>query len=268
MLSKHIQHFLILVFISLLVAPLSSWAFSKDDYFDHFKNRHENELSEFVRVAGWTSQFRGLSPSRPLGAFGLDIGMELTSIPLNAFHLKGYDLRLPPVFPRLNIAKGITRNLDIEVSMLVPKILKNQLNMPGEIEGLLIWGGGLKYTLLHEAEFFASLAARVSYTRLMLDFFKSDIYGADGSLSHSFKLSSFPVILTPYGGAGYVSTLGTFDQGLIPFSPRGKQKARNYRFFGGASLKVSLLDITGEIDLSDAPSVKTYSLKLGFDVEL
>lgn len=263
---------MLLIWAALVFFPIAAMALPLDHlkpYFNHFKNRQQRDLTQFTRLAGWTSQFRALSPSHSLGVWGMDAGLELTSVPKNTFHFSNYDLDLPTVFPRFNIAKGITKNLDLEASLLAPKIIKTKISIPKELNEIFVYGGALKYTILPQDRFFISFASRFSYSRLRLGFFKADILGADGSLSRSLTIPFVPLTLTPYMGIGYVSTLGTFYRELS-FVSRGKQKTQNYHYFGGMSVKFYFLDITGQIDRSDSTgnseALKTYSIKMSVDI--
>ena len=104
-------------------------------------------------------------------------------------------------------------------------------------------------------------------TRLNLEFFKADIFGADASLSRSISLPLLPVTLTPYVGGGYVSSTGTFDQGFIPFVQGNEITGQSIRYFGGASLRLFIVDVTGQVDFTDLPSDQTYSVKVGLDID-
>ena len=255
--------------IALLIFFTTSAAFAMtlDDYYNQFKNRLEREVVHFTRVAGWTSQFRALSPSAPLGIWGFDGGLELTSIPNTAFKFSGYALDMPPFFPRIALAKGITKFLDLEASLLAPKLLVAQDQLPDEMKSLLIYGGALKYTFLNEAQFFFSLAGRASFTRLALDFFKSDIYGADMSISRALAVPlTIPLTVTPYAGVGYISTTGEFDDDFIPFISGKKRTAENYRMFSGLSIKAFVVDVTGQVDVTGDSNLNTYSLKISLDI--
>lgn len=258
----------IFVLLALIIST-KSYASPLDDYFQQFRNRIEQEIKEFVLVSGWSSNFRGLSPASSLGVWGFDVGVELTSLPQNAFHLAGQDLSLPSFFPRVTLAKGITPNLDFQSSFLFPQILQGRVDLPEEIKKLIIYGGGLKYTLFHEEESWVSVAARVSYTRLYLDFFSNEVFGADASLSRSLKIPFTPFQLTPYLGGGYIGTKGEFKTTFIPFVTTGKHTAEAYRMFGGASLKLFFLDFTGQVDQSSSrrfSPIKTYSIKTSINV--
>ena len=238
-----------------------------DDFFLDFKNRLHPEIVDFTRTAGWTVQSRGLSSAEPLGVFGFDAGFEITTIPRNAFHFDSYNMDLPSAFPRLNVAKGLTKYLDLEASLLMPKLFKAQILIPREIESLIVAGGGLKYTMLSEEEYLVSLAGRFSYTRLMMNFFNADIFGGDASISRTFKIPVVALSLTPYGGAGYISTVGEFDIAKIPYVNRGKYKAQTYRYYGGLSARISVINITGQVDIGTANALdRTYSLKASIDI--
>jgi len=175
---------------------------------------------------------------------------------------------VPPAFPRLSLAKGITPNLDIEVSALVPAVLGNQINLPEELKELLVYGGGFKYTMLREKGLVPfSLALRASYTRLNLSFFHLDTYSGDFSVSRSLSLPLLPVSITPFAGLGYVDINGEFkDENLDLIKASKTHQIQDYRYFAGASLKLFIFDVTGQADFGNPAVANAYSLKIGLEL--
>ncbi len=237
------------------------------DYVLHFKGRTNIELREFIHLSALASNIRSLSPSSPLSALGWDVGFEFTSVPQNVFQFESGHLELPKYFPRLNFAKGLTKNLDLEGSLLTT-VLSGSHRIPQALERLWVYGGALKYTILNESDFWISLAGRAAYTRLDLPFLEEDILGADASISRGIKVPYLPITLTPYLGAGYVSTIAKFDQRRIPFAPLDKQRpVQGYRYFSGLSFKFFMVDFTFLADSSRHPKkLKTYSFKMSVDI--
>jgi len=258
------------IFLLLLVPNIAVSALL-DDYIDEFRGRAENEMKSFSQMAGWTSHFRSLAPSTSHGILGFDFGIEVTSIPTGAFRFDDQALDLPAAFPRVHVAKGITKYLDLEASLLSPKILGSNINIPEALESLLVLGGALKYTMLDEDDYYVSMAIRGSYTKTKLDFFNADIFSADLSLSREFGVPLTPLTLTPYLGAGYISTAGEFDKSFLPFVSVYKYHSNNYRYFGGLSLKLFTLELTGQMDRSGSRNltdpVETYSAKISIDID-
>ena len=250
---------------------LPSSAFSQiqlsEDYILHFKNRTNIELREFIQVAALASNIRPLSPPSPLNALGWDVGLEFTSVPQNVFQFKSGHLDLPKYFPRLNFAKGLTRNLDVEGSFLTTAFF-SESRLPEALQRLWIYGGALKYTILNESDFWISLAGRATYTRLDLPFLEEDIFGADASISRGIQIPSLSITLAPYMGAAYISTIAKFDQRRIPFVPFDKQPpVQGYHYFLGLSFKFFMVDFTGVADFSLHPKkLKTYSFKMSVDI--
>lgn len=230
----------------------------------YFKNQTATELREFIFSSGWTSSIRSLSPAHPLGALGWDVGLEVTTIPQNAFP---FDSGSSLYFPRLSFSKGLTQNLDLDASIFTTEVL-SQATIPKMFQRLWLYGGGLKYTVLHESDFWVSIAGRATYTRLDLLFLQSDILGADVSLSRKVKVPYLPITLTPYVGAGYLSSISKFDQRRIPFLPGEKQKpVQGYRYFTGLSFKVLFADFTVVADFSSLPKkLESYSFKMSVDI--
>jgi hypothetical protein len=264
------------VLLSALSFSLAfSQAFSAEvqlppDYVLHFKGRTNLELREFIHLSALTGNIRSLSPSSPLSALGWDVGLEFTSVPQNVFQFKSGHLELPKYFPRLNFAKGLTENLDLEGSILTT-LLFGSARVPEALTRLWLYGGALKYTILNESDFWISLAGRATYARLDLPFLEEDIFGADASISRGIKVSSLPALpitLTPYLGAGYVSTIAKFDQRRIPYAPLDKQRpVQGYRYFSGLSFKFSMVDFTFLAESSRHPKkLRTYSFKMSVDI--
>ena len=189
---KILKSILVLMLVTVLwshvsFAQIPSGSFTVAS-LDDIKARANVELKRFTELTGTVSNFRSLSPASPLGIWGFNVGVEITSLPQNTFQIFNQPLNLPSYFPRFHAAKGLTPNLDAELSLLLPRLVLGRGALPQEIESLAVYGGGLKYTLLREEEFWISLAARATYNRLYLKFFKSDTYGADVSVSRSVKV--------------------------------------------------------------------------------
>jgi len=237
------------------------------DYALYFKNRTLKELRDFIYVSSWTSHIRSFSPSHPLSALGWDVGLEMTSIPQNAFQFESGQIELPKYFPRFSFAKGLTQNLDLETSLLTTGVVSRS-RLPAAMQRLWLYGGALKYTVLAESDFWISLAGRASYTRLDVLFLQSDIFGADASISRRIKIPYLPITLTPYAGGGYFSSISKFDQRRIPFVPGEKQQpVQGYRYFTGLSFKFLFIDVTFLADLSPKPNkLKLYSFKMSLDI--
>jgi len=255
------------VLLSILVGYTGQAAINLSSLED-LKNRTNSELRRFTEFTGMTSKFRSLSPASPLGILGFDAGIELTTIPTDAFQVFDEKIDVPPAFPRLSLAKGITPNLDIEVSALVPAVLGNQINLPEELKELLVYGGGFKYTMLREKGLVPfSLALRASYTRLNLSFFHLDTYSGDFSVSRSLSLPLLPVSITPFAGLGYVNINGEFkDENLDLIKASKTHQIQDYRYFAGASLKLFIFDVTGQADFGNPADANTYSLKIGLEL--
>ena len=78
----------------LLFVPNIAVAALLDDYIDEFRGRAESEMKNFSQIAGWTSHFRSLAPSTSHGFLGFDLGIEVTSIPTDAFRFDDQSLDL------------------------------------------------------------------------------------------------------------------------------------------------------------------------------
>ena len=240
------------------VMPLSS---------DDIKMLENPDLKKFTERTGAISNFRSLAPASPLGIWGFNVGVEITSLPQNTFEILGDSLSLPSYFPRLHAAKGLTPNLDGELSLLLPRFIVGQNSIPEEIRKLAVYGAGLKYTLLREEEFPISLALRATYNRLYIHFFKSDTYGADLSLSRSVKLPFIPLRLTPYAGIGYMAINGEFKQDLLGQGASKLHTLQDYRYFGGLSTRLLIFNFTSQIDVpATFKKIDSVSFKVSLEI--
>lgn len=257
----------------ILMALVSSLIFSNANAFSiEANNPFQNDgvkFREFAEMTGLVSNFKALSPANPLGIWGFKGGLELTSIPPGTFQIFSNTVDLPPFFPRLHVVKGLTPNFDAEVSILFPKLLigfSRALALPLEIKDLITYGGGLKYALFTEEEFPFSLAARITYNRLNVSFYRSDVFGADASISRSLTLPFLPLSFTPYIGAGYISIIGKFRKEKIPLGLNTDYKIQDYRYFAGLSTRFLIFNLTGQADFANPKRANTVSLKIGIDI--
>ncbi|HBQ20763.1 MAG: hypothetical protein A2Z91_08165 [Deltaproteobacteria bacterium GWA2_38_16] len=237
--------------------------------YNELKNRVAGELRHFTEITGMASQFKPLSGASPLGIWGGNFGVELTSIPQDGFRILGQPIKTPLFFPRLHLAKGLTPNLDMELSALVSKVIESAVDLPEEAKNLQIYGGGLKYSILTDDSYPFSLAARATYTytRFNLGLFLSDTYGADISVSRSLALSAFPLSFTPYAGMGYVVINGMFRKDFLDLTKTDHSYlVQEYRYFTGMSMRLFLLNVTGEADFGNPSEANTYSLKVGLNI--
>ena len=263
---KILKSILILLFLSQIgfaQTPLNFRPLSLDD----IKTQANESLKNFTERTGVVSNFRSLAPASPLGIWGFNVGVEITSLPQNTFQVFNQPLNLPSYFPRFHVAKGLTPNLDAELSLLLPRLVLSRGSLPQEIESLAVYWGGLKYTLLREEEFPISLAARATYNRLYLSFFKSDTYGADVSISRLVKLPLIPLRLTPYTGIGYMAINGEFKKSLIGDAVSQTHTLQDYRYFGGISTKLFIFNFTSQIDVpATFKKIDSVSFKLSLEI--
>lgn len=244
---------------------ISSFAHAFSIQVDNPLKDQSHVFHEFTEITGMVSNFRALSPAKSLGLWGFQGGLELTSLPPQAFQIFTKNIELPPFFPRLNLAKGLTPHLDIESSLLVPKLIA-PLALPPELQGMFIYGGGIKYAIFNEDEFPFSLAARATYNRLNMSFFRSDTFGADISISRALTAPLISLAFTPYMGIGYVTIIGKFRKEKIPPGVGSDYKAQDYRYFAGLSTRLFIFNLTCQADFANPKRANTLSLKLGVDI--
>lgn len=250
-------------FLMLCLCILPMQGFGAYDLTE-LKNRTNAELRTFTEITSMASNFKGLAPASPLGIWGFNAGVELTTLPHLALQVTDEDIELPKAFPRISVAKGLTPNFDIALSGMTAKIFPSELELPQELSNLFVYGGGLKYTVLREGIFPVSVGVRATYNRLKLPFFKSDTYGADVSLSRSLFL--FPkVSVTPFAGVGYVSIHGEFNPTELSkyLQVSSKQAISDYRYFSGVSFNLFFLNMTGQFDFGNPKEANTISIKAG-----
>ncbi|MBI3019106.1 MAG: hypothetical protein HYY61_04365 [Deltaproteobacteria bacterium] len=262
---------LVLLFVIALWSHVSFAQTSFSNFnpmsLDEIKTRANAELKRFTELTGVVSNFRTLAPASPLGIWGFNVGVEVTSLPQNTFQIFNRPLNLPAYFPRFHAAKGLTPNLDAEISLFLPRLVLSRDALPQEIEALAVYGGGLKYTLLREEEFPISLAVRATYNRLYLSFFKSDTYGADVSVSRSVKPPLIPLRLIPYAGIGYMAINGEFKKSLIALDASQTHTLQDYRYFGGLSTKLFIFNLTSQIDApATFKKIDSVSFKISIEI--
>ncbi len=148
------------------------------------------------------------------------------------------------LFPRLHAQKGLPFGIDVGV--VYAKVQQSNI-------GLI--GGEIKWALLKGTVATPALAIRGSYTSLTgvgdLDL---ETYGVDVSASKGFAF------LTPYVGVGLVRIHSEVtDPVLAGFLT--KEELTEVKGFAGLKVKLLLLSLVGEVEISEVPS---YTFRLNF----
>ncbi len=210
----------------------------------------QNQFKDLSKTIGLLAAYKPLAPAEPLGILGFDIGAEVTAVDVDedASFLKDATADSDPpsffLFPRLHAQKGLPFGIDVGV--VYAKVQQSNI-------GLI--GGEIKWALLKGTVATPALAIRGSYTSLTgvgdLDL---ETYGVDVSASKGFAF------LTPYVGVGLVRIHSEVtDPVLAGFLT--KEELTEVKGFAGLKVKLLLLSLVGEVEISEVPS---YTFRLNF----
>ena len=202
---------------------------------------------QFLRLStdlGAAVAYKGVTPATPLGALGVDAGLELTQTQLetaSAFRQAGAG-NLDNVYTtKLHIAKGLPFGLDI--GAFVGKV--------SGVDGTLI-GGELRYAILDDGLTVPAVAVRLSGTKLT-----SVSQLSLSTVSLDAMLSKKLAFVTPYIGGGVVRTQSSASSALLR-----EEMFNKSRVFVGVNASFLLANIAVEAEkMNDNTSL---SAKVGF----
>lgn len=230
------------VFAIASLAPVVGAAQS----FDSLDRLSQPQFEALVTNLGASTQYKAVTPGEPLGVFGADIGIELTSTDAESelFELAGSDATEvidTLLVSRLHVHKGLPRGLDL--GAFVGAVADTDLT---------VVGAEARLALLRGSTLTPSLGVRLAASRLQgTQALELDNYSAELVLSKGF------LPFTPYIGAGLVRTVGTAanDERLEDVS------VNQEKLFAGLNVNLGVnlafeADITGDYT--------TYSAKAGF----
>jgi len=231
---------------AMLVAALVMPGAVSARSFDSLDRLSQTQFEALVTNLGASTQYKAVTPGEPLGVFGADIGIELTSTDAEAelFELAGgeaTDVLDTLVVSRLHAHKGLPGGLDL--GAFVGAVADTDLT---------VVGAEARLALLRGSTLTPSLGVRLAASRLQgTRAMELDNYSAEVVLSKGF------LPFTPYIGAGLVRTVGTAaDDDRFERVTVDQEK-----LFAGLNINLGVnlafeADVTGDYT--------TYSAKAGF----
>jgi hypothetical protein len=169
------------------------------------------------------------------------------------YAIKGQSVPGYAIIPKLHVIKGLPFNIDVgAVFSMVPDT------------NIKYFGGELKYAIMQGSAVTPAVAVRGTYTQLLgVDQLDFKTYGVEATIS---KGVGFGVKLTPYAGVG-VNWFQSTPKGFasLPVLSGGlglsAENSTHLKAYAGARFTLTLIAITGEIEINDVTPV--YSLKAG-----
>ncbi len=205
----------------------------------------QDDFKKLTGNIGAATHYKAVAPGETLGVIGLDLGIEVSSTEIDDDVLdraSGGNADIDTLLiPKLHAHKGLPSGIDVGVSFgAIPDT------------DITVWGGELRYALLEGGVATPAIGLRASYSR---------IDGSDDlELSNAaveLAVSKGFLMLTPYGGVGYVSTTGTPDDIYLNLE---KEKVEESKVFAGLNVNLGL-NLAFEVDQTG--DFTSYSMKAG-----
>lgn len=193
--------------------------------------------------------YKAVTPAKPLGLLGFDIGAEATATKLQnpgILQAATQSSSKPTyiVVPKLHLHKGLPLGFDIDgFYSAVPA------------SNVKLVGGSLSYALLKGGVTEPAISLRGTYTKMTgVDELDFKTKGVELSISKGFAL------FTPYAGVGRIKT-DSDPKGMAAAAGLTNESFSQNKYFLGANLNLGIVNLALEGDKTgDATS---YSVKLG-----
>jgi hypothetical protein len=201
------------------------------------------EWTQLTRDLGAAFAYKGVTPATPLGALGLDIGLEVTDTKMEssaALARAGAGSHTHLVIPKLHIHKGLIGGLDIGAF----------LGGTSQI-GATLYGADLSYAFLDDTLTTPAVALRVSGTKAA-GLGKLSIGTAAADLLVSKKF----LALTPYAGGGVARVQATAHGTALEDQSFNKGR-------GFAGLNVNLVGVNLAFEVEKMGGNTSLSAKIG-----
>ncbi|MDY6856493.1 MAG: hypothetical protein SWO11_17680 [Thermodesulfobacteriota bacterium] len=241
------MHIISQLFCILVVVFMSSRA-SADD-IDFQIDMTQSHFERFSQELGTSLSYKGFGPAEPIGIFGFDVGLEVSAADINEdsdfWQSATEDSDMPGLIPipKIYIKKGLPSKMDI--GLIYSKVYDSNIS---------IIGAELKYAIAEGSMTSAAVALRGMYTSLLgVDQLNLDTYGFD------FSISKWFLNMTPFGGVGAV-WINSKPKSLPAGLNLDKEDITLVRFFAGTSFRLSVLNITADVEYT---KISIFSLKVG-----
>jgi hypothetical protein len=189
----------------------------------------QGELRELARDLGAAFSYKGVAPATPLGALGLDLGLEVTETQLEhsrLFALAGSRAGSSLLVPKLHVHKGLPANLDLSAFV----------GGATEIDAG-VFGAALRWTFADQGLVYPAFSLRGSATRTTGT---GDLKVTTGAID--VLASKTFTAVTPFVGAGRVRTEVSAGGRL------GDERVDETRVFGGVNLNLVALNFAFEAE--------------------
>jgi len=216
------------------------------DDIDNLGSLSQSEFRLLSEDLGAALSYKPLTPGEPTGAFGFDLGVEVTATDLANSEVfeRAVSGDAPSTLwiPKFHVHKGLPFGIDLGASYA---------HVPGS--NIRLFGAEVRYAILQGGVATPAVGLRASYTTLrgvrQLDL---DTTGIDLSISKGFAN------ITPYAGVGLVRVSSRPDD--VP--GLSKVKFTENKVFVGANINFLLLNVAVEADRTG--DATTYGAKLGW----
>jgi hypothetical protein len=233
-----------LVSLAILLTAIPP-AFAADN-IDQINQLLQADFRKLSEDLGAALSYKGVTPAKPLGITGFDIGLEATATKLQ--HRDAWDRAssgsAPDTvyIPKLHLHKGLPAGFDLGAFYT---------SVPST--NIKLWGAEARYAILQGGLAEPALGLRGTYSKLsgvsQLDFHTTGM---------ELLISKGIAIFTPYAGVGRIWTTSE----PVGVSNIKKEEFSQGKYFVGGNLNFGLANLALEADKTgDATS---YSAKLGF----
>ena len=228
------------------IAALAAAGVSQAASFNTLDALNQDQFKQLSENIAASAQFKGITPTEPLGIIGFDVGLSLSYTGIEVasifdeasegdFDVSGL------VLPRLTIHKGLPFGIDVGVSAT---------GAPGT--DIKILGAEVRYALLEGGVATPAVGIRASGSVLQgVDQLDMTNIGLDISASKGF------LVFTPYAGVGVVRTTST----PIDAETLEEETLSQTKVFAGLNLNLGF-NFTLEADKTG--DYTSYSAKAGF----
>ncbi len=237
--------FLLALFSLTLVFPLQS-ASASDIDINNINLTSQAVFEDFIEEIGLSIAYLPMAPAEPLGMFGFDVGLEVTTIDINQGLWSTVTDASPTgtiILPKIHAQKGLPFGIDI--GAIYAKIPNSNIALAG---------GELKWAFISGNVALPAVAVRASYTTLLgVDVLDLETFGADISVSKGFAF------ITPYAGYGQVWVKSKENM----TTARREATISLAKPFVGVKISIALINFVVEADFGKVP-LYTGRINIGF----
>ena len=190
----------------------------------------QDEFRDLARDLGAAFSYKGVTPATPLGALGVDIGLEVTDTRIEnsrLFALAGAGAQSRLVIPKLHVHKGLPLGFDVSAFVAAAP----------EVDASL-FGVGLRWAVADDGLAMPAIAIRGSGTRATGT---GDLKVSTGALD--LIVSKKLTAITPYVGAGTVRT-----QASAANTGLREERINQARVFGGVNVNLLAANLAVEAE--------------------